>query len=273
MKLNDIVLLENQGERKRVLDFKSAVQIAKRDYNKCLEYSDPILWRGSDSYTNLTNGLLIDPMVGERKSLDSGFGYTELISNLPSWNDYPKRNKALIMSGSKKRAAVFGAPHPILLPNNFRAVVSEKDFWSSFPLIKETLGFAGISRFDKAIAILFNKPRSYEEFLNVSIPEFLVKFNSTATSEKQISKTLSSISDTGGRLLSDLYDKFDQLDSQKLLNYFNEILDPRKNNINVSADLDIIAKSRPDEVWTNNTCMVVPEEMYDPLRKSVLERN
>ena len=257
MKLNDIFLIEEQAERTRRLDFKSAVQIARRDYSECLKYPDPILYRGSKTYVDEENALLVDPTVGERKSLDSGFGYTELISFLPAWQNYPTRNKSLILSAHKPKAAVFGAPLPVLLPNNFKAVISSKDFWSAFSFVQQTLGFYGITRLDKAIYWLFESPNTYQEFLNEKIPSFVKKFNYIKNKNwdhldneraDEINQMLGGsltriVTETGegatyaGILFLDMYNKFDQLDKQKVLNYFNDLLDPEKNQITLTSSI------------------------------------
>lgn len=294
MKLSEIILLEGSSERTKKLELQEAVNIAKKNYTDCLSYEIPIVWRGSSSYEFLKDFILVDPMVGQRTSLGSGFGYTELISNLPSWKGYPSRQQCIIGSSSRNTADAFGETAVMLLPNKFKAVVTERDMWGSF----KSLNFESLDDFDRGISDLIfylnnNSPTSFSDFQQFTKNAAMalnelhskgVSFRSGDIENLVDNKTNSLIeklmfvkneSYYGIRMLKKIEQYVGYLNKNikpnDIFNYFNEALDPDKNKIRLTSSMSVVASHSWEEVWTSNTCMIIPSiEAYKKLREKVL---
>lgn len=84
-------------------------------------------------------GAIVIP--GTRKSQDNANVYTKLMSEiLPSWKDYPRRDRAAICSNNYEYAKKFSAIAPfVIFPQNNTKIglCPRYDIWVSFPRIQE----------------------------------------------------------------------------------------------------------------------------------------
>ena len=258
---------------------------------------EPFLWRGSHSYGGLENALLVDPTVGTRTSLQSGFGYTELISNLPSWDNYPPRNNCIMASSKMVTANLYGTAQVMALPDNFRAVITERDMWASFTYIKNATEIHSLDDFDSAFRELIHhisgsKPSSYQDFLKFTkdLSIFLNKLRdigltySTLVSKEHIQKAETILRELDinlhdlrsshfpNKLLAGIENHVGKgpVSPNDIFNFFNKIFDPNNNNIKLTRDMSTVAHKEWGEVWTDSTCMIIPTNLYDNLKDDVL---
>lgn len=102
--------------------------------NKYIEGN--IIWRG---VTNSSLALLVDPTKVERRSANTKNYLNLLISTLPSWQNYPPRNRSLICSGSKGMAGTYSSSSSnpgayVVLPFGDPLIgqCPQGDLWASF---------------------------------------------------------------------------------------------------------------------------------------------
>jgi hypothetical protein len=118
-----------------------------------------LIYRGNPDLGG--NSYLVDPInAGVRESpYAHGNQYNILLSNLPSWKKYPKRNRSIVGATSIRVAYGYGSEFPyILLPYNGAniGVCPEQDIWYSFkdfPMSETT----GLDDFNIHLGFLFYK--------------------------------------------------------------------------------------------------------------------
>ena len=263
MKLHDLVLLETSTGRTTPLKMDKAIQLAKTTYsNYFKQFEYPVLYRGSSNYASDMNPILVNPTVGTRRGTDSAFGYTEMISNLDSWKGLPRRDKSLIMTNRSRYAKIFGTPVGVVLPNNFTAIGTDKDFWYAYVdklanII--SLESASLSAFDRLIQVLFYNPTDLKDMVN-KIPEYIESVKSKEFDFHGNAKGLTDalIAHAGGK---------EKLSTTSVINFFDILLDPRNNNkiniINSMSDINY------KEVWTDATCMLLGDIPYNHIKKTI----
>jgi len=267
MKLHDIVLLETSSNRTRMLEMDEVIQLAKTTYSNYFKQFDyPVLYRGSATYSQNMHPILVDPSVGTRGGSEkTGFGYTEIISNIDSWRGLPKRNRALICTADRKTAIMYGAISSVVLPNKFKAIVSDTDFWYAYRKKMDNTYVRSLYSFDVAIRGLFDTPKSWEDFINNKIPRYIEKYSNLT--QAQVSINL-----TGAlRELHSAISKYsggdDKITRESVIMFLNDFFDPTTvSTIDIRTSLpDIKFK----ELWTNDTCMILGDDIYYHIKKTI----
>jgi hypothetical protein len=79
--------------------YKPKIQPAIEAYAR-----NSVIWRGVPSNRKI---LVVDPTKVERKAANTTNYMNLLQSNLPSWQDYPRRNRSLVCSADSSYASLY----------------------------------------------------------------------------------------------------------------------------------------------------------------------
>lgn len=197
--------------------------------------------------------VLVDPTkFSERESPNAINNYYNLLlSNLPSWSKYPKRNKSIVASTNSKYASHYGDLYFVLPVDNTKmGLCPENDLWMSF-------GKSGVPILDDLNRILTNVVgdridnwRELKEALMQAYFDETEDFN----------------------YVQDLFEQHGcdvKIQPGKEINNWldlvENILEPDRNGF----DLINIRKSYPlnKEVWFDSPCILVREDEYDEFSK------
>ena len=250
------------------------------------EHPDGLLYRGmSDSFVNV-NPITLLHYSTERVSANTSNMYNVLVSKyLPSWKDYPKRNKSFICSTSAERAKSYtedGDPCIIVPTDSARiGICSSYDFWYSFPHMKKSLNVAAMSGFNRMLqTFMTNLSRIFGidvEDVNMYVREEgdiseknllnITKFLKNITpNELQNRKTEyeAKTSDDKAELLpfDNMYKYLinntdvDQNKNIDLIKILDDLLDPQTNNFTIGNFGDSI-KHENSEVWMEGPAILI----------------
>jgi hypothetical protein len=204
----------------------------------------------------------------ERESPYADFNYYNLLlSNLPSWSKYPKRNKSVICTTESDAALRRGNGNGyIVLPINGSkiGVCSAADIWDSF----ENLNTANMNRFNKTLQRLFDilKENDYG-----TLPVNLDTDYSSFTNFCEIVDIAKGDTYAFDDILADILYEDDDLDEDdvkwlmefknsklKFLSYIDSILSPHKNGFKlITAGSEFAELTEYLEVWTDSKCILV----------------
>jgi hypothetical protein len=197
--------------------------------------------------------------------------YNLLLSNMPSWKSYPKRNMSLVGSSRARTAENFGANTFIVLPFDGAkiGVCSGCDLWASFKDYDDSLDMLNTYLEDifkrvLNIKIGYQGPDTYDELLG-----YFKKLDDVKNSEEDEEDEDSF---DGITYIMDVIDKYDNRFLEKI-GYFenkkvtmfeclNKSLDPDKNDF----DLITIGKGSigdDNEFWTDSECILVSYDTKD----------
>lgn len=137
MKANEIIL-EN--------DIRTKEFLRKQDktlYTNIIKFAPEALaafkkghaiFKGFDYKFSYESSVLItDPKRVIRKSANTTNQYTLLFSNLPSWAEYPKRNRSIIATTSLRHASSYGNAYLVLPFDGAKiGVCSSLDMWDTY---------------------------------------------------------------------------------------------------------------------------------------------
>lgn len=204
------------------------------------------LWRGfGNDQTMMEMGKYstVDPSQRIRQSKNTSNYYTLLLSNLPEWQKYPKRDRSLICSTSGKKAGAYGVRFAVIPYDEVKlGVCPESDIWDSFEELKQE-GFSTLEDFNDYFELLFSlkKPNTYQEIVervkNFSLPLKLSDVNNIHW------------------IPMFLQNFFIQL-SKKKMSYLQELLSPDNNDFHLSSFEDLpFSKNR--ECWFSGECVCV----------------
>lgn len=169
--INNIVLAATYNKKESVMTILNEVQLKEllnTDYssaNKVYNNNNnnaPHIYRGMTGVFDIAK---IQP--GVRKSQFTSNIYTQLISEiLPSWKDYPKRNRSFICTNDKSKAYLYtrgtqGSVYEVLPKNGAKiAICPAKDIWKSFKgsnLKEVDFEFEDGDQFNNAMLLMFDK--------------------------------------------------------------------------------------------------------------------
>ena len=144
------VYLNNSGEINKALqlpEYQQAIEAYKNGH---------IIYRGMKEQEENTS-LIVTP--GTRKSKHNANTYTKFMSDiLPSWREYPRRDKSTICSNNYDYAKGFSYELPFIIfpQNNTKiGICPENDIWYSFQTIMNE-GFNDLSQFSVAMIEFFS---------------------------------------------------------------------------------------------------------------------
>lgn len=250
------------GNRSKAISEREARNLILKKYNNALDAAQKgsCIWRGNRKLDK--EYYFIDP----RMSLDKRVSpwayknyYNLLISNLPSWNKYPKRNKSIIattdIDDASSRAGIDGAV--LVLPKNGSkiGVCPTEDIWYSF---SNTHG--DLNDFNKELHIIFRsgfggRPNFKSTEHQYSV--FLETCDMIDENKKDIMKNMNK-----GEFKNLFYfHEYFKHDNEKLIDYIDNILNPDKNDFSLITAGDLI-KNGNYEVWTDGPSILIKEKSF-----------
>jgi hypothetical protein len=186
-----------------------------------------------------------NPKLLTRKSKNTSNYYTLLMSNLPSWKAYPKRNQCVVATNNYRAAMAYAdAEGPyIAFPFNRTkiGVCSQADLWDSFPNLIE-LGIGSVLRFNAVFSDYDLPDDSYENFIN-------------ALMRKIVAREFGGIS-------SDLSDAKNKAEAIKI---FDKILGPKQNGFALKTPANFPGGDQ--ELWFDGEAYLL--RVMSPLFKAV----
>ena len=252
-----------EGWRSTVLEHEEAFKILKTKCSEAMSLDEPLVYRGMMIDGSKETFHLSKPSQFERTSANTSNEYTVLIDNSSAWNDYPKRSRSLICGNMKNLsyAEGFGRLGMILPFNGAKfGVCPAKDFWMGF---KETFlkyGLDTLDDFNYTLRDLFKKVdieldrrnKDYDKLVAaLEAGEDWLRDNDGmdvySYSDSQIKNLFKTVMDG----------------SEYIVDFLHRILDPKKNNFELSDYLGL--KKYQDikrEVWTDSDCIIVFDDHY-----------
>lgn len=216
-----------------------------------------LIYRGMiDSFVN-TNPVTLLHYSTERVSAYTSNKYNILVSKyLPSWKDYPKRNKSFICSTDIERAGVYtedSDPCIIVPTDDARiGICSSYDFWFSFPHIQKTLNITSMDGFNRALQIFMT---NISRIFSIDISHVGTDLSEEDISEKEILSIAKFLKDITPNELKNKkieYENDLSVEKPKLLP-FDNIHKYIINNINVSKNKNIDLMQILDDLLNPHT--------------------
>lgn len=273
----DSILLSaalNENTRNKYTYFNNIEEIREILFNG--QFSDAVeaykqghrLFRGDKSLLNY-KGVYIIP--GTRKSQDTSNIYNKLMSDiLPSWKNYPKRNKSIICTTKQAMASIYAAGDNenaafAIFPSNdtIIAVCPKADAWHSFSYLGKLTKIESINMFNERLKMLIvdllNIPYKETENIFVSDNETILDiFNKM---EKILKENDNIYKIVHGKRHDNTVDNLLKLlqvnikAGRSLLSCFDILLSPKKNNFILANIFDVPSGNK--EVWFSSECMTV----------------
>ena len=224
------------------------------------------IYKGIDDRHN--NFMYSDSLIiKKRKSANTLNWSNLLLSNLPSWFEYPKRNKSHICSTTYNRANNYGDLYAIIPFDNVKiGICPAYDLWVSFNFGLSDDNF-NINTFNHLIEDFFDKNLPYKKS-DDSYENLLINF-------KEIEQMdFDNIKFDIKNPYTDIIFNEEFLNNFKnkkitFIKYFNEIMSPEKNNFklikyNTKFNIDKYNKDIIDgtEVWMEGPCLFVLNTVY-----------
>jgi hypothetical protein len=232
---------------------------------------------------------------GIRESQNTVNIYTRLFSDiLPSWENYPKRNRSFICTSSFYKAGDYSDYPRIVLPKNgtMLGVCSYRDFWVSFKRASESLGFSCLDDFNESFIdmsndlnnIIHNNNLNIEEnnidsdmriFSKYTTNDLLKEFNKLDNVIKYIIKSKMDIINDPN--ISSMTEKIVNI---MIRNNFNSILDVFDVLFNpIKNDIKLVPVSKfnkfeyhDNEVWTDSTCIFIEVHYFNSIA-NIISKN
>jgi len=137
--------LIEQGGRGKPIPLAEAAKYAVLHCQKALMAKDLIyrglqvhLGRGSSDHPEV---FFVQPSKHERASANTTNFYNMMLSNFPSWKNYPKRNKSLICTTDFYRAGDYGFVYYVIPKDGSKiGICDEGDIWNSFAKVSDPVG-------------------------------------------------------------------------------------------------------------------------------------
>lgn len=234
-----MIIKELEDKRSRPIHPKRLVAKPYSEAIKRCKAGFPIykgLHLGFDAYKT-------DPKLLKRKSQYTSNHYTLLLSNLPVWRNWPKRDQSLICSTSFEYARNYGDLYIVLPKNGSKiGICPNNDIWNSF------LGLTGIP-LDKLNDFFKDIPdKTYLGMLR----QLLAKRKTIATLLNRDDRT-----EHQDRWLNWLAERFQKAHNiEDIERIFNVLLNPVSAGFELSAIKDF-KTSGNHEVWTDSEALLI----------------
>ena len=253
---------------KKELSLEEAVEIFKKNNKSYTGYRKHI-FRG-------TRGLFADfayvrPSTSERKSANTTNYYTLLMSNLPAWEKYPKRNRSMICSTNFHNAKSYGGEHDNLyhvFPKDGAkiGVCPENDIWWSFALPNKHRQDMQITNdyFEDIV-------RAYNELSGFDISAYEFTYDNLLQIFKFITENRKMFEYKLKEQNYVFWEWINAYPEMSFEKYINDIfLNPKFNRF----QLVIYGPKFPEldythEVWTDADCLLVHEDSIKEFKKAV----
>lgn len=267
------------------LDRDSAIQFAR---NHCMAaIKNPnALWRGVRINDSLY--CTVNPHTTLRPSANTTNYYNLLLSNIPSWKEYPPRNRSLIATGDVKYAESFsnGTTGNIFrvfpIDNSVMGICPQFDIWNSFKHASELLGqyntLDGVELNEIIYSFILH-------CLNLKSGKFDGNFEELRSYLIQVDKKLLSMNPQQIEdLIIDVQEQAHPQAGKSIVRlirgtvkekssiiFFDKIFDPDDNGFRVER-ISTGLHFGNNEVWTNGECLLVHKDREKAFIKMVLEK-
>lgn len=239
------------------------IDLAKKHCSEVFSHDTPFVARGIDMNLSGPEDIfgLSKPSTIERRSANTSNEYNLLLSNLPSWKKYPRRNKSNICTtaGNLEYAGNFGVIMTVLPFNGAKFGVCPKyDLWGSFKTLEDLYG-------DKDYTV---------SYLNHELTKLIEEAGIKLIHSNDSYEVLVSALDAATKYLQGPKLKIDKKykliyqdvinGSMTLLQFLEKILDPKVNGFRLTnyAGLKSIS-SGEHEVWTDSDCLMMSTEHFE----------
>lgn len=258
--LNQYVYLETEEEIAKALqlpEYSDAVAAFKKGKR---------IYRGDKSQKEHL-GMFITP--GIRVSQNTSNIYTKLMSELlPSWKNWPRRNRCVVCTNSKDVAYRYGKRYVFsIFPQNGTkiGVCNSSDIWESFPFLFKMANIDFLTEFVDIIEYLFKLVLGNE----IDTPKlFRQDVNTIQNVIKQLEKELRKqpyrdFSNINYRIELIQYIISEIRDGKSLLQILNFLMNPRKNEFrlvsikNIPTDDDYGS----NELWFEGQYLMIQEDI------------
>ncbi len=244
--------------------FISNEEVKNLLHNECSDalkafYKGKKLFRGY--YDNKDYALSIDPKSGKpRKSAYTGSNYyTLLMDNLASWKKYPKRSQSVICSTSYTKAKEYTFSNNVyfVFPYNGSkfGVAPNDDIFTSFKMYDRYQIMGTGRKFNTFL----------KDFLSISGNNTDKDWNTLLKAFKKYDK----LRVYDDNILDFDIMQFDEFTKKEyngsLLNTFNRLMNPQKNDFRLTKDINTIPAER--EVWTDGKCVMILMQEFDDVMK------
>lgn len=256
--------------------------------SKCsdaIQHEFPFVIRGFD-LSNTKDAIqyrIVKPSSFDRKSANTSNEYNLLLSNLPDWKKFPRRDKSLICAtyASESYVSRFGDVNIVIPFNGAKfGVCPAYDLWDSFNEVKKTY-----SQFGKELNMhIFNESiRTLIAKAGFDLPERNTDYSILLRGLDLATKFLQRPT-AKGKLNSEFINTFRDIMEGKttLYNFLERVLNPNINGFKISTygGLKEI-KNKKQEVWTDSDALLIGFSRYDDtkylpmyrkIRKKVLSK-
>ena len=231
------------------------------------------IYRGTRREDNI---VYTDPTTQPRVSANTKNYYTMLISSgtLPSWKNWPPRDKALICSGDFYTSAGYsymGDPYVVLPIGNPKiAVASNADFWDSFQLPLNRLNNY-IEKFYNELAVAFNAKHDVhiaDELPDKSLEEFMLGIHhieQMVDSDPELAETI--FSKTDRMYYAEMKYLKGVLTSGDIVGGLDNFLNPTNAGFKLT-DLENYTKTEK-EVWFSATAVLIRPEALNQILSEI----
>lgn len=265
-------LTESVARYRTKLGRDQAIQIARSNYLSFFKmfHELPPIYRGA-SGGEIT---IVNPAHGGgRSSANTSNEYTILMSELPSWQAFPKRTHSIICTTDAGKASNYGdGTFVVAMQDRFRlGVCSESDVWFSFPYLSSQTGVGGGDHFnqvfDELVGMATDDQHWYAdgyttlEEISHKCDEIQSYLNHTALEEFHFNELALYLSKKipHGTPAGAVFDTIVHL------------FDPKLNSFKLYTKLlELHSLPEGPEVWTDTPCMLVPIDDWEVFSDEVL---
>lgn len=248
-----LFLTEERESRSITVSEKEAISLIKKNCMDSFNSTTPI-YRGAKSlvhgyYYWRNKGVRVSPYANNNI-------YMLLLSNLPSWKNYPQRNKSIV--GTTEVGKSYGSNPFIILPfNNAKiGVCNSFDIWDSF----RNTGLPNLNNLNRVIADAYHWVTN--EYVGMGEPK---KYNELLAILDKIdnSKELG-IKNHFADINPKYFKMYFENEDVKLIDVLEEMLLPQKNKFKLAKAGDNLPSNV--EVWTDSPCILVENNLYIDLK-------
>lgn len=212
------------------------------------------IYRGAMSYED--EYLFVKPSISKpRLSPNASYNfYNLLMSNLPSWKQYPPRDKSLICTTDYRNASrrsLNNCYYVLPVDGSKIGVCPRGDIWDCF----SDLNVGDMQEFNIQLDEFFSdnligKERSLLEYIDTDYPDFIKACNAI----DEIKKTEQLLPLEFSMFWLKPYKDSDT----KLIDYLNNILDPKEHDFELKKTGAFISGNY--EVWTDGDSLLIDHE-------------
>lgn len=243
--------LNNYLVEKHIIKTLSAEEFHTAINKYCSKSLNSYFFRGEHSREQF---IYVEPSKGRKSPYTFGNNiYNLLLSNLPSWSKYPKRENSLVCTSDLKRAELYNDSVYKVYPLNGKklGVCPERDIWFSFDKILNGDTLDDLNQYIIFLSQLCypNDDDSFDTYGEL-VNGF--KFIDKKFEEDGFSKIFDKIFERNNYVFTFLHKIGYDKPGAKLINCLNKYMSPEYNNFSlVNTGKKIYGKH---EVWMDSPC-------------------